>query len=163
MGHARQLGLAYISLHTPVLMESELGKSENIGQNSDFNTFQQLSTRIKVSNNNFAIGDSTCACAVSTQPPYWTWCITVGYSLKVTKLVMNSTRLRNGWSFSSFPRLVPCYLAQGTKSDQFDHILWDFTLSTKTRIDDASWLDVTYKETQFLKLLEYLCIIDSPI
>ena len=44
MGHARQLGLAYISLHTPVLMESELGKSENIGQNSDFNTFQQVST-----------------------------------------------------------------------------------------------------------------------
>ena len=61
MGHSRQLGLAYVSLHTHVLMESELGKSENIGQNSDFNTFQQLSTRIKVSNNNFAIGNITWA------------------------------------------------------------------------------------------------------
>ena len=26
MGHSRQLGLAYVSLHTHVLMESELGK-----------------------------------------------------------------------------------------------------------------------------------------
>ena len=42
-------------------MESELGKSENIGQNSDFNTFQQLSTRIEVSNNNFSIGNITWA------------------------------------------------------------------------------------------------------
>ena len=61
MGHSRQLGLAYVSLHTHVQMESELGKSDNIGQNSDFNTFQQLSTRIKVSNNNFAIGNITWA------------------------------------------------------------------------------------------------------
>ena len=41
MGHARQLGLPYVSLHTHVLMESELEKSENIDQNSNSNTFQQ--------------------------------------------------------------------------------------------------------------------------
>ena len=29
-------------LYTHVLMESELGKSENIGQNSNLNTFQQV-------------------------------------------------------------------------------------------------------------------------
>ena len=30
MGHARPLGLAYVSLHTPVLVESELGKPRHM-------------------------------------------------------------------------------------------------------------------------------------
>ena len=42
MGHARQLGLAYVGLHTHVTMESELGKSENrIQILTHFNRFEQ--------------------------------------------------------------------------------------------------------------------------